>query len=113
MAAAFFRRCAHIPAFFYYLELKPALIANINFTLSHFMTISHFTNLLSGAQTILVHIKGWVSGARKSREISSGYGVRWLSSRSGSVLIGEFGRKCYPVFGEMVGLTAYHHEQYP
>jgi hypothetical protein len=64
MAAAFFRRCAHIPAFFYYLELKPALIANINFTLSHFMTISHFTNLLSGAQTILtlyyrMGFKGW------------------------------------------------------
>jgi hypothetical protein len=55
MAPAFFCRCAHIPAFFYHLELKSTLLANINLSLFHLMTISHCTVLLSGAQTILAY----------------------------------------------------------
>jgi hypothetical protein len=76
MTPALFSRCAHIPAFFYYLELKPTLLTNINLSLFHFMTIRHFTNLLSAAQTILTHIIKWVSRARKSREIISPSGQR-------------------------------------
>jgi hypothetical protein len=41
MAPTFFSRCARIPAFFYHLEFKPTLLANINLSLFHFMTISH------------------------------------------------------------------------
>jgi len=69
MAAAFFSRCAHISTFFDHLQLNAALRANINLAFSHFMTIRHFTNLLSASRPLFIYIIGWLSGARKSKGI--------------------------------------------
>jgi hypothetical protein len=73
MAATLFSRCAHIPAFFYYLELKSTLLANINLSLFHLMTIRHCTNLLSAAQTVLtLYYRMGVRGSQVKGNLPSG-----------------------------------------